>query len=332
MNTKIVLSVIVPNIGSLQCLHDVLTSIDRQICTVPFEVIVVADLPESQLRRAVESYGPKYRYFESGRLGANIARNKGLEKARGSIVLFIDDDCYIQDRGYLERHARLHREYSDAAGIGGRYSLYPGATNMEAAYHWSLDHHLTASISSGKDSTLLLGGNCSFKRQKLGSLLHFDEAHQFSETDFELCYQIIKAGHRLVLIDDLVVQHRITLNLRDLAQRAYFQGKSFGQISRLPALYKERTWTSQLNREQNILVQGYVPVSALKKFFMIYDSFFHFGFNYATKSNKALKPQPSFKWRTYLRFLIKKVLRNSFEKMRSSIFLLLDRALFVARS
>jgi glycosyltransferase involved in cell wall biosynthesis len=62
-----------------------------------FELIVIDQSTDDQSRRALERFtdDPRFRYVASSETGLGRARNTGLREARGSIILFTDDDCTV---------------------------------------------------------------------------------------------------------------------------------------------------------------------------------------------------------------------------------------------
>jgi glycosyltransferase involved in cell wall biosynthesis len=85
--------VIVPHLNQPDYLEDCLTSLDNQ--TIPrtsFEVLVVdngsADLPEAVVQRH-----PGTRLLQETAAGPGMARNRGVNNAKGDVFAFIDADC-----------------------------------------------------------------------------------------------------------------------------------------------------------------------------------------------------------------------------------------------
>lgn len=82
-------SVIIPSHNGGDRIHTMLGSIAEQSFT-DYEIIVVCDACEDNTAEVAVSYGA--RVIETGYRRAGLARNRGIEAARGEWVLFADDD------------------------------------------------------------------------------------------------------------------------------------------------------------------------------------------------------------------------------------------------
>jgi glycosyltransferase involved in cell wall biosynthesis len=88
--------------------------------SVPWEVLVV-DNNSTDATRVVASKlaGPlPLRYVFEGVQGSSAARNRGLEEARGDLVVFIDDDVTIAP-DFLTTYENASSAHPDAAFFGG---------------------------------------------------------------------------------------------------------------------------------------------------------------------------------------------------------------------
>jgi hypothetical protein len=93
-------SIVVPTRARLDYLEVALASIAPQAAAAEAELIVVDDAGPSQpARELAERYGARYESHPRP-LGLNVARNTGVERSGGELVVFVDDDVEVCD-GWL---------------------------------------------------------------------------------------------------------------------------------------------------------------------------------------------------------------------------------------
>lgn len=218
----IAMTVAIPTLGRSPHLRGLLERLKRQVTDFNFEVLVVANLPSQELRQMVRSIGTNFIYLETGKLGVNIARNKALDKARGPIVLFFDDDIVLQTDDILQKHWRAHTQNPQAVGIGGPYHLVAPRSTWDLIYHQIAQQWIDRSRLDGNKTTQLLGGNMSLKKDHLQ--LHFDENILFGGSEAALCQRLIVNAKQL-LLPELVVGHSPEMTRRIFIRKAFMQGR-----------------------------------------------------------------------------------------------------------
>jgi glycosyltransferase involved in cell wall biosynthesis len=230
MKIQPVVSVVIPTHRNVASLRELLGSLERQSKRIEYEVIVVANLPEPGLKKVVESYGPRFRFLETGRLGNAIARNKGLERARGRIVLFLDDDCYLPDRDFLQRVTELHALRPQAVAIGGPYGLREGAGSPDVVRFLAASRDFASARRRFDETTMLHGGNWSFKLSGRDSKPKFDERVTSTGSELELFRRLRAQGHALSVSDELAVVRRTGTSIWKLLRGAYSRGVTLGRL------------------------------------------------------------------------------------------------------
>lgn len=229
-DTPMLLSIIIPTHSRPARLAALLQSLraasyDR----AQTELIVISNLPDSRARAATNAVSGDFArvyYRELGRVGVNFARNKGLESARGDIVLFIDDDCEVTNADFLNRHLAHHRAHPEVIAIGGTYSVADDAPVLERAYHAISSEWINAPSTGGRPSWNLVGGNVSYKRALLNlDNWRFNEGIVFGGAETELHRRLSNAGHRAYVYSDIALCHHCDLTPPLLIRKALKQGR-----------------------------------------------------------------------------------------------------------
>jgi len=127
-------SIIIPTFNKLLRLKLVLKSLECQV-TDEIEVIVVFDgcSPETieQFRLLNFTFTPIQIVCREN-AGCAAARNRGIEKSKGNIVIFLDDDRIVSPT-FIKEHLLIHRTVGRAAVVFGiRKEFYLSDDNISA--------------------------------------------------------------------------------------------------------------------------------------------------------------------------------------------------------
>ncbi len=130
------LSLIIPYFNSPENLHRLLQSIRHSKHAPSYEVIIVDDGSKEPLKG---TYGDKIVRLPSNK-GPAIARNRGVEKAKGEFVVFLDGDVTVFP-DTLAQIAKVFREDPDVVALTGVWVKEQKSTdffpNFKALRDWS---------------------------------------------------------------------------------------------------------------------------------------------------------------------------------------------------
>jgi glycosyltransferase involved in cell wall biosynthesis len=126
-------SVIIPTFNRSRIIGRSLDSVLNQ-SIAPYEIIVVDDGSTDNTREIIERYRYKIQYFyqdNSGKPG--IARNRGLEEARGDWIAFLDsDDVWHPDKMKLQLQL-IEKTSSPLGLVFSDYELVKNDTSFQRA-------------------------------------------------------------------------------------------------------------------------------------------------------------------------------------------------------
>jgi glucosyl-dolichyl phosphate glucuronosyltransferase len=227
------------------------------------ELLVVIDGNEHLLARCRESFNECTVISNSRSRGLSGARNSALEAARGSIIVFLDDDAVPQD-GWLEA---LRAPYADdrIAGVGGlarpRWPARQSPAWFPAEFLWVVGCSHRGLPTQPSAVRNFLGANMSFRQAV------FDQVGGFAEhlgrignrplggEETELCIRLTKASPEAILLyaPSAQVEHHVArqrTSLTYFSRRCWAEGISKAEVSRRvgrsSALSTERQYTAQI--------------------------------------------------------------------------------------
>jgi glycosyltransferase involved in cell wall biosynthesis len=93
MNKNNLISVIIPTFNRSHFITEAVDSVlNQDIQGYDIEVLVIDDGSTDNTREVLKKYHDKIRYIYQNNGGAGVARNRGLEEARGEWITFLDSD------------------------------------------------------------------------------------------------------------------------------------------------------------------------------------------------------------------------------------------------
>lgn len=196
------ISVVVPTFERRELVISAVRSLERQLYDQPYEVVVVVDGSMDGTAGALKNLPVRIplTVLEQHNSGAAAARNAGARRAKGEVLLFLDDDMEADTR-LLREHDRVHREGADA--VLGHMALHPASLpNLisDGVGRWS-DDRLARLSRPGAELTLhdLLTGQLSVSARVFRELAGFDDAFThggaFGNEDIDLGHRLLKDGY-----------------------------------------------------------------------------------------------------------------------------------------
>lgn len=220
-------SVIVPVYNRRDEVRDLLESLSAQTAG-GFEAVIVEDGSTDPCRDICEEYaarGLDVRYFYKPNEGRSIARNYGMERARGDWFVFFDSDCVIPPEYFATLEERLPASGLDC--YGGPDAAHDSFTATQKAINYTMTAFLTTGgIRGGRVSLERFTPrtfNMGFSRQVYERVGGFRE--MFSE-DIDMSTRIRQAGFNIGLLADVPVWHKRRVDWRKFWRQVHVFGQS----------------------------------------------------------------------------------------------------------
>lgn len=193
-----VLSVIMPTFNRRERLATALAALAAQDVDVAYEIIVVSDgsTDGTDAALAALELGVPLVAERQENAGPSAARNRGVDLARGEILVFVDDDI-VADPGLLSAHLAAQRAVEGGVVVTGPM-LTPSDHEMSSWVRWEQDRlerqygDLTAGTYEAT-GRLFYTGNASVPRRFVVDAGGFDTRFRRAE-DLELGLRMMDGG------------------------------------------------------------------------------------------------------------------------------------------
>lgn len=221
-------SILIPTRGRPSYLKVALASIAPQAHAAGAEIVVIDDAgPNDELRKLAARFGASYAPHPEP-LGLNAARNTGIERSRGELVVFADDDVHVCD-GWLDTLLQRAAEQPRIDVFAGRIvprleGKPPRSCGREAPPITSLqlgEHDRPARYA--------WGSNMAIRRSALQRVGPFDVSLAGGGDEQEWQDRLRAAGGQVLYVAGAALHHRRSpqdARLRALCRVAYGRGRA----------------------------------------------------------------------------------------------------------
>lgn len=219
-------SVIVPVYNRIDEVKELMESLAEQT-NKDFEVIIVEDGSTEPCREEVESFAPRVdcSYYYKSNEGRSIARNYGIEHAKGDYFVFFDSDCVIPPAYFEKLDAALAQQPLDC--FGGPDAAHESFSDVQKAINFAMTSFLTTGgIRGGKiklEKFTPRTFNTGFSRKVWEKVGGFRE--MFSE-DIDMSTRIRQAGFSIGLIREAFVYHKRRVDFKKFFRQVHVFGMS----------------------------------------------------------------------------------------------------------
>jgi len=223
-------SIVIPTRARLAYLQVALSSIAPEAARLGAEVLVVDDAgPSPEVRKLAARFGARYEPHPAP-LGLNVARNTGVGRSSGELVVFVDDDVRVST-GWLQALLDAAREHPRVEVFTGPITARlegpaprtcgrerPPITTLELGAH-------------DTDAPFAWGANMAIRRSALERVGPFDVTleHGGDEQEWQERLRASTAGARVLYVAGASVEHRragADARLRSLSLGAYARGRA----------------------------------------------------------------------------------------------------------
>lgn len=230
------ISVVVPVLNRANMIGSLLDSLLRQDYPKErYEIIVVDNGSSDGTPHVVERY-PVRLLEETRRCSAYVARNRGIEASRGTLIAFTDSDC-VAASNWLRALVAGWNDLEFGAFAGQILGYAP--RTLVARFltrRWSIDYHNSQIFPYLPYAPT---GNVAYRRRIFELVGSFDEALP-SGGDTDLAWRMQEqTAYRIAYRPEAVVYHRHESTVWGMFQQYARYGEGVGHLELLhPKLYE----------------------------------------------------------------------------------------------
>ncbi len=236
------LSVVIPTLNRKECLERTVISIVSTQRYSDYEIIIIDQSDKYDPNIVMKDINSKIgnniflKYFIVNFKSLPKARNLGIQKSAGEIILFLDDDIGLETNLFQE-HIQAYSEIENLGGIAGRViepsncfnnsNEIGGEVTFLGRYLRNFNREESGFVLS------VTGANMSFRKVIIDFVGLFDErfigTSEFEEVDYS--YRLRKAGYRILYNHKAKIKHFINPDggcRSDFLKRQFYKMHNLG--------------------------------------------------------------------------------------------------------
>lgn len=251
-------------------INRLLNSIKPQLKSLDCEILLVQ---ESNAPLTLPKLPIKVRHLTvPEKQGIPFNRNQGIKNARGETIIFIDDDCWVQEK-WLEALLQPLENNPELLAVTSGTKIPPSNLlgNCISALGFpgggSLGFEKVWKVSPEGFTNHIAAGNCALRKKLFDKIGFFDEAMKYGAEDAEFSFRLEQAGIPVKYAAEAYAFHeaRTTWNsflhwqLRRGKANYHFQKK----VSKVRPFLRLRVWSAANVVKYNFSRARFPVVAAL---------------------------------------------------------------------
>lgn len=194
---------------TFECIKSILKSNFKN-----FEIIIVDQLGDGELKEKLKVLKKeKIYYFNLKSRGGSRAKNFGVKKVKGSIIVFTDDDCII-DKNWLKQIYKSFQNHKYIAAVFGRVLPYQPQKHQSLVCPCTFVKEKQRIISQPCRHwrEIGFGNNMAFRKEIFNKMGDFKEwlgpgNLGLAAEDAEFCYRLLLKGYKILYNPKALIYH-----------------------------------------------------------------------------------------------------------------------------
>lgn len=204
---------------------DILKELLESLCKIsysPLEIIVIDNHSSDETEAIVKKQSPRIRYFKTSKNIGVAARNVGISKASGDIVITLDDDIIGIDDFDIKSLVALFESKPDVGAICFKIVDYHTGEVCNWCHHYKKEEFCDREFVTDE----ITEGAVAFRKSVLDRS-GFYPAHFFiSYEGLDLLCRMLDVGYRTIYSPRVCVRHRTAKEGRKNWRRYYYDTRN----------------------------------------------------------------------------------------------------------
>lgn len=228
------ISLVVPTVDDSRYLRGLLRSVEKLDYPMErLEVILIGDRRNDNLEELKERFDRLNMIILYYPLRPGRKRNIGVDRARGELIAFTDDDCILRE-DWLTKGVVHLRENPDYVGVGGPNFTPPNEPPFAQAVGRIFGSRFLFSFryttGGRKPHPIDHNPTCNYLLLKeVAAQVRFHDT-LFPGEDVEFDIRVVEAGHKLLYAPNMVVWHHRRMGPAAFAAQMYSYGKTRANV------------------------------------------------------------------------------------------------------
>jgi len=270
MNTKILVSIIIPTYNQHDLLLKCIESINNQSYNLYELIIINNGSTETNTNKISKNKNIKILQINFNKnYGFAKACNEGIKRAKGDLIALINNDV-ILDRNWLANLIKASNKYSKVSGFATKILKFNNPNIIESAGDKITRKGIIKHIGDGENSKLFFkekeiylipAAACMFRKTFFKQVGLFDEkfGSYFEDVDISLRGQLL--GEKYMYIPTALSMHLGKSTSKNMIRSGYYQIRNsiIIWIKNIPQqiIIKEKTWFYLLKNYLILIIQNF---------------------------------------------------------------------------
>jgi len=222
-STRLTVSILTCNRAPI--LSDLLNDLKRQNIRPQPEIIVVDNHSSDGTGEMVRQSFPEVVYIRLPENKGCSGRNVGMARARGDIVVTLDDDVFLNSADELVKIVDIFNRRPDVHVVNFKVLDYE--TKKLIPFNWY--HPKPYEKNSGKtfDTDYISEGAVAFRKSVFAKAGYYPEDYFISHEGYDLVYRLLGEGYRIIYTGDIEVLHQCSPAQRTPWRNAYYDTRNY---------------------------------------------------------------------------------------------------------